>query len=231
MQIESKFKGFHADFMKFLKELKENNNREWFAKNKKFYDDEIKAASKNYVYDLGYYFNCNHLPFVADEKISLFRIHRDVRFSQNKDPYKTNIGIYFPFTFTPATAKKSTSIGLYVHFEPGNCFVAGGYYMPEPAELKHFRTKIYEEFEEFELIVNDVSFKTQFPDILKMSEPLKKVPLGFPKEHPSANYLKMKDLSFTASFSDGIINSEELLKFTEQKAEALVPFLTFLLSN
>ena len=231
MQTDLTFNGFDKGFLEFLQNLKQNNTKDWFAKNKNYYDKHIKSSCKNLVYDLGNYFYSNHLPYVADDKISLFRIHRDVRFSPNKDPYKTNIGLYFPFSFNPALAKKSTSIGLYLHFEPNNCFVAGGYYMPEPAELKQFRTRIYEDFEEFDSIINSEIFKSHFTDIMKMTEPLKKVPLGFPKEHPSVEYLKIKDLSFTAVIPENIIYSTELLEFAKQKAEVLTPYLAFLLNN
>ncbi len=222
------YNGFHKDFLKFLSDLKLNNNKDWFDKNRDFYDKEIKNTSKLFVFEIGNQFLEKGLPFVADTKISLFRINRDIRFSQNKDPYKTNIGIYFPYSINPETAKKSTPIGFYCHFEPESCFVAGGFYMPEPAELKHYRTRIYSDFEEFSKIIENKEFKSNFPEVLKMSEPLKKVPLGFPKEHQSAEFLKMKDLSYTCKIPTDLIHTNELIPFLIKKAEIITPFLTFL---
>ncbi len=225
---QNTFMGFNKDFLKFLSDLKVNNNKDWFDKNRPFYESEIKNTSKLFVYEMGNLFIEKGLPFVADSKISLFRINRDVRFSSNKNPYKNNISMYFPFSITPETAKKSTPVGLYCHFEPNNCFIAGGFYMPESAELNHFRNRIFTEFDEFTRIIESKNFKSNFPEIIRMTEPLKRVPAGFPKEHPSAEFLKLKDLSFTCTVPIELINSSKLLDFIVQKAELIAPFLNFL---
>ncbi|MBK8413382.1 MAG: DUF2461 domain-containing protein [Bacteroidetes bacterium] len=129
----------------FLKALKKNNNREWFDVNRSKYE-EAKADFEKFVETL--------LPLLSKENSKLkdlkvkdcvFRIYRDVRFSKNKDPYKTNFGAYFV-----EGGKKSSKAGYYIQIEPGNSFLAGGCWMPEAPVLKAIRQEIDYNLKDFE---------------------------------------------------------------------------------
>ena len=95
----SGFKGFTPEVRKFYQELEKNNNKEWFQANKARYEEFVREPAKELVYEMGLRFAKSGLPYYADPKKSLFRVNRDIRFSANKDPYKTNFGVLFPFNF------------------------------------------------------------------------------------------------------------------------------------
>ena len=143
----------------FLKDLDKNNNREWFHANKPYYN-EAKSEFESYVNQL--------IPEIQnlDKKIgelsvknSLFRIYRDVRFSKDKSPYKTNMGAYFS-----KGGRKLGNAGYYIHVQPGNSFIGGGIYMPPSDILKKLRTEIYNFSEDYIKIVTNKNFIKTFKE-------------------------------------------------------------------
>ena len=123
--------------LNFLKKLTKNNNKEWFDKNRSVYEDaklEVKALVQQTIEKIATFD-----PSIAslEPKDCMFRINRDVRFSKDKSPYKNNMG----FMIAPG-GKKSIKGCYYVHIEPGNCFVAGGIWVPMPEQLKSIRQEI-----------------------------------------------------------------------------------------
>jgi uncharacterized protein (TIGR02453 family) len=224
----SGFKGFSPDVPKFFSELKENNNKDWFSEHKVFYEKNIKETAKSFIASMGERFARLDLPFIADPKKSVFRINRDIRFSSNKDPYKTNLGIIFPYTFSQANKMPVQSIGLYYHLEHDGSFIAGGIHMPETPVLRLIRNNIASNWDEFKKIVNDKNLKREFEGSF-YGESLKRMPQGFPADHPAGDYLKLKEFTvfsnipIDASFSSGILD------IIEKKAVAAVPFFNFLI--
>ena len=205
----------------FLKKLNKNNNREWFTENKSLYTEsqenviafieDLLKEMAGFDQDLG----------KIDAKKSLFRIYRDTRFSKDKIPYKTNFGASL------GMGKGSQKGGYYLHLEPGKSFIAGGIYMPESSVLKELRKEISLYGDDFIKIVNNKDFKKYFPE-LDQDDKLKKVPQGFEKEDPMAEYLKLKSFVAISFFSDAYLTSKDLVKKTVAAFEALQPLIEFI---
>jgi uncharacterized protein (TIGR02453 family) len=203
------------DILDFLRKLKKNNNREWFDANKDFYR-KVKNEFDDFVLrlihivkgidpDIGF----------PDVKDCTFRIYRDIRFSHDKSPYKTNFGAYIN-----RGGKNAKWAGYYFHIEPGDIFLSGGIYMPEPPVLKALREAIFEEAEVFKQIIHDPVFQKYFPEL--HGEKLKSIPKGFPKDFPDAELLKFKSyfvmrnvsesMMYAADFENEIIETYSVLK-------------------
>jgi uncharacterized protein (TIGR02453 family) len=145
--------------IKFLKDLKKNNNKEWFDTNRKVYEN----AKADYAYFIDGIIKAHGK---KDESIAnliakncMFRINRDIRFSKDKSPYKTNFGASIS-----SGGKKIMKGGYYIHCEPGESFVAGGIYMPMPEDLNKVRQEIDYCFDEFKKIINHKNFKALYGD-------------------------------------------------------------------
>jgi len=176
----------HKSTIDFLKKLKKNNNRDWFNKNKKLYED-ARYDFEVFVFDL--------IQKIAeyDESISglepkdcMFRIYKDVRFSKDKLPYKTNFGASIN-----KGGRKMPTAGYYVHIDPAEYFLGSGLYMPMPDKLLEVRTKIANDLKGFRKIIEQKDFKKYYGKLWS-GDSLKTAPKGFDKEHPAAEYLKLK---------------------------------------
>lgn len=210
--------------LKFLKDLKKNNNKPWFDTNRKQYEAAREDFSNfiQQLIDLHAKKDTSLLGLKA--KDCMFRINRDVRFSKDKSPYKTNFG-----AFINAGGKKSVLAGYYFHLEPGAIFTGGGLWMPMPAELNKVRQEIDYCYDEFKKIVTAKKFKTVYADLDKSPEyVLTRVPKGYEPTNPAAEYLKMKSYVATATLSDKDAVSKELLKKTAAAFEALQPLIEFI---
>ena len=211
--------------LQFLKELQENNNKPWFDVNHKTYE----AAKKNFgeiveviIKGIGQ-FDRDIEEAHLQVKDCTFRINRDVRFSKNKDPYKTNFGASFS-----KGGKKAHSAGYYLHIDPSECFLAGGIWMPEADDLKKIRTEIDYNFKEFSDILTTESFKTIFPKGLDREAFTVRPPKGYEETNPAIEIIKLK--SFTAS---SVIDSKEILKSNLPNLildgfKAMQPYIAFL---
>ena len=207
----------------FLKSIKLNNNRDWFEKHKDkyleakeeheiFIDKIIKGVSK------------------FDKKISadmkakdcVFRIYKDVRFSKDKTPYKTNFGA----SINPG-GKKSLVAGYYIHIEPGASFLAGGVYMPEADMLNAIRQEIDYNPDPFFKILNSAAFKKYFKGLDDQGK-LKTAPKGFDKEHPHLEILKNKHFLVSYSLSDKQLTDKNLEATIVSGFKAMHPFLEYL---
>jgi len=180
----------------FLKNLKENNSREWFDVNKPTYQ---KAKEEFVLFTQQVIQECvkfDPLLIGTDAAKSIFRINRDVRFSKDKSPYKTNFGA----SINPG-GKKSMIPGYYIHIEPGKSFLAAGCYMPEANFLSAIRQEIDYNFDEFTTIVKNKKFIAEFGK-LSEEDALKKIPKGYEKENPAADFLKMKHFIALKDISD-----------------------------
>ncbi|MDR1553527.1 MAG: DUF2461 domain-containing protein [Prevotellaceae bacterium] len=200
--------------LKFLSELSKNNYREWFNDNKIRYEaarDNVLDASKKLYTEISK-FDSNII--FDDPKKCMFRIYRDTRFYKYKEPYKTNIGI----VFSPDGTKKCQLSSYYMHIEPDSSFVSCGVYMPDAEILKAIRLAIYEDFEVFSKIVENKIFKKHFGTLCRDEDCLSRVPVGFDKDSPACDYLKLKHFYVFQSFSNNeVCNSD----FVENAAQAL----------
>lgn len=214
-----------AATLKFLKELKKNNTKEWFDKNRKTYDaskTDFTALVDTVIHQFGRK-DADIASLTA--KDCLFRINRDIRFSKNKDPYKTNMGASFA-----RGGRKSFYAGYYFHLEPGGkSFVGGGLYMAEPEKIKKVRQEIDYNWKEFSKLVNVKKF-TGLYDKLATGEgmSLSREPKGYEKDNPAIEYIKLKSWIATAPLTDAELTEKSLAKKITTAFETLQPLIAFL---
>jgi uncharacterized protein (TIGR02453 family) len=205
--------------LQFLKDLKLHNDREWFNKNK----DKFNSAYENFIEFTQALINTvaafDKAVAGLEAKDCVFRIYRDIRFSKDKSPYKTFFG-----THLMGREKNCGVAGYYFHFEPGKSFLAGGVHMTEPQNLKAIREEISENGKTFLKIINDKSFKDNFKI---EGEKLTKVPQGFDKEDPMAEYLKYKELMIHHAVNDKEIVAADFVSSCSKVFKAMVPFNKF----
>jgi uncharacterized protein (TIGR02453 family) len=207
----------------FLTQLKLNNNREWFLENKKWYDASKKEV-ENFVTEMIATVSaidaCVQTPVMKD---CVFRIFRDVRFGADKSPYKTNFG-----AFIARGGRKSSFPGYYFHFEPGECMLAGGVYMPEPGTLKMLRNEVYYQSAELKGILENPSFKKYFPQLGDFDK-LKKAPKDFPADFADIDLLKYRSYIVSQNIPDAVVlSSENYTKLVMDMIKELQPFMAFL---
>jgi uncharacterized protein (TIGR02453 family) len=208
--------------IQFLKALKKNNNKEWFDKNRKIYE-QAKADYLNFVTILlneiqGFDTSLMEL----QPKQCIFRLNRDVRFSKNKDPYKTNFGASFS-----KGAKKIQTAGYYFHLEPGENFVGGGLWMPMAPDLNKVRQEIDYCFKEFSSILKKPNFKTTYGD-MDNSMKLVRPPKGFDIDNPALEYLKLKSFVVTRTIKDTELTDKQLVKNVVKDFKTIAPLVHFL---
>jgi uncharacterized protein (TIGR02453 family) len=188
-----------ADILSFLKDLKINNNREWFQANKDQYD-QARQTFESFINELiPLIRTIDPLIDMVTAKDCAFRIYRDVRFSPDKSPYKTNMGAYIA-----RGGKNSTMAGYYVHIDPGASFLAGGLYMPPPEILKKVRDEIYYQPGDFKKIIYNKEFVKVFGEIDDPGK-MKNPPKGYPKDFPEINLLKFRNYAVMHYVPDDLL--------------------------
>jgi len=208
--------------LNFIKDVAENNNREWFAANKDVYETakaDVLELVATLIPELAKVDPL--LSAEADPKKSLLRIYRDVRFSKNKDPYKNNFGIWFS-----AKSKGGNEPGYYLHIQPGKGFLAGGYWMPEAGHLKLIRQEIDYNIGDFKEIINDNDFKKSFK--LGVDNALKNAPKGYDPADPNIEFLKLKSFEATTKISDEEFLKPNLVNKLISSFKTVQPLVAFL---
>lgn len=209
-----------GDTFKFLGELKENNNKTWFENNRKRY----LAAKENFTEFVTILMErmgkIEKLP-VQDPARCIYRIYRDVRFSPNKDPYKSHLAALIHRGLQPRKC------AWYVHIQPGESIAGGGMYDPKPEELKAIRQEIHFNGQALQTILSAKNFKKYFSEIWA-EDKLKKAPQGFPPEHPYIELLKYKHYLIARDFTDQVVMSEEFLDITVDTYKASLEFFGFI---
>lgn len=207
----------------FLKALNQNNNKNWFDDNRKKYE-LAKSDFSNAVQQL------INAVTAFDESIGnlepkkcLFRINRDIRFSKDKSPYKTNLGASIS-----KGGKKISLAGYYFHCEPGKSMAAGGFYMPQPAELLKIRQEIDYNLADWEKIIHHKNFKIYFPKGVERIESLIRPPKGYDENNPAIEFLKMKSFIITKPFSDKELMDKNALKNITATFKTMKPMIDFL---
>ncbi|MCK9302341.1 MAG: DUF2461 domain-containing protein [Bacteroidales bacterium] len=209
--------------LNFLSDLERNNNREWFHANQEKYEAAKESVLQTVLYFTAEIskFDNSIKPF--DPKKGLFRIARDTRFCKNKDPYKLNFGA----CINPEGKNISSLSTYYLHVKPNESFFSAGVYMPEKDELTEIRYAIYNNFDEFYSIINAPAFIKKFG---KMSTDYKltRVPMGFDKNDPSAEYLKFKNFFVYINLSDDVLtNPIQCSDAVISAAKLMMPFNNF----
>jgi len=208
--------------IQFLKALKKNNNKEWFDKNRKIYE-QAKPDYLNFVtIVLNEIQGFDTSLMELQPKQCIFRLNRDVRFSKNKDPYKTNFGASFS-----KGAKKIQTAGYYFHLEPGENFVGGGLWMPMAPDLNKVRQEIDYCYKEFSSILKKPAFKSTYGE-MDNSMKLVRPPKGFDIDNPALEYLKLKSFIVTRSIKDTELTDKQLIKNVVKDFKTIAPLVHFL---
>jgi uncharacterized protein (TIGR02453 family) len=209
--------------IKFLKDLKRNNDKPWFDKNRTQYET-AKADFYKLVEKL--------IPAIAKfdapigrltVKETVFRINRDVRFSKDKSPYKTNMACYFN-----RAGKNGLGAGYYLHIEPGKSFAAGGIWVPEPAVLACIRQEIDYNFADWKNILENKNFKKTFTGGVTSSDTLVRPPKGYDENNPAIEFLKMKSFIVRRSFADTDLQDKSFVTEVAKTFNTMKPLIDFL---
>lgn len=207
--------------IKFLKDLKLNNSKEWMDSNRKDYE----AAKQNYedfVTALIAGLSTFEPAFKElQAKQCTFRLNRDVRFSENKAPYKSNFGAAFS-----KGGKKLPDAGYYFHLEPGSSFIGGGIWMPPADLLKAVRQEIDYDLPAFKKILDQKDFKKLYPKI--DGEQLKTAPQGYSVDNPAIEYLRFKSFTVGHAVPDKNITGKDFVAETVHSFKVMKPFIDFL---
>jgi uncharacterized protein (TIGR02453 family) len=208
--------------LQFLEALRKNNNREWFEANRKKYEaakEDVKQVTEKLIKALG----------VHDEEIGqllpkdcTFRINRDVRFSKDKAPYKSNMSCIFS-----KGGKNSDKSGFYVHIEPGVAFVGAGYWSPEAKKLAAVRQEIDYNFEDWKKIISSKKFKDAFGELSKENV-LQRPPKGYDEDNPAIEYLKLKSYIVRTKLTDAQLLDKNFVKTILNIFTVVKPMLDFL---
>ena len=199
----------------FLTQLKENNNREWFAENKKVFLAEEKLAKTFFT---AVYTDLEKIDSL--DKMQVFRIYRDVRFSKNKLPYKNHFSVGFN------RAKPLLRGGMYLHIENNASFVGGGFWEPNAADLFRMRKEIEMDASELRAIIAEESFQKYFKTL--EGEELKTAPKGFDKTHPDIDLIRKKQFLLTRSFTNKEVLSANFQTEVIATFKAMRPFFNYM---
>lgn len=201
--------------LQFLRDLSQNNNRPWFQANKTRYEaaqKNMKQFMKAIEQALG---ETDHL-----EEANLFRIYRDVRFSQDKSPYKNHFGIHL------SRATKRLRGGYYLHIEPGASFAGGGFWEPNTPDLKRIRDEFAADDKPIRQIIADATFQKYFGAI--QGDELKTAPKGYEKDHPAIDLIRKKSFTVHRNFTDTEVVGDGFLHEVKRTFEAMRPYFDYM---
>lgn len=213
---------FSQKFFKFLKDLEKNNNREWFNANKDRYEEDVRDPFLNFIEAAGPYLRKISPHIVADPRPSggsLYRIHRDVRFSKDKSPYKTNSGAHFRH----AAGKDVPAPSFYVHLSPGESFMVGGMYQPDGKSLRKIRDAIVDHPDRWKTI------RAKKLD-LSSHDNLIRPPQGFDPDHRYIEDLKRKNFMASVQLTDSQVCAGDFMARFAKECRSMNPLMKFLSS-
>lgn len=214
---------FTRGLFDFLRDLAANNDRAWFEANRERYEQQARQPALRFIADFGPWVRAVSPHLVCDPRPSggsLFRIHRDIRFSRDKSPYKNHLGIQFRHE----AGKDAHAPGLYLHLEPGACGAAAGVWRPSTAALQAIRARVAAEPERWLAITSDPALA----GMERFGERLKRVPAGYRADHPAAEELKWKDWGVWAPLSQQDVIARDALARIGAVYAAMRPMLGFL---
>jgi len=201
--------------LKFLKDLEKNNNRDWFQSHKVQYENALenaKAVLDDVVKGL------NKKDVIEEGK--MFRIYRDIRFSKDKTPYKDHFGIHF------VRAGKERRGGYYLHIQPGGTFVGGGFWEPNPPDLKRIRKEIAYDDKPLRKIIASKAFVSTFGKL--EGDELKTAPPGYDRNSPAIDLIRKKQFLVSKKFTDKQVADPGFVKEVVKTFEAMRPFFDYM---
>lgn len=224
------FVGFRPAALTFLRQLAKHNNREWFESHREAYDAELRAPLAALVEEMDVRLATTAPELIGDPKRSIFRIHRDVRFSKDKSPYKRHISFWIQHRDRGRAGRSAGSdvhggAGLYFQLQPGESLVAGGMWMPESPALARIRESLTDDQTGFEGALR--AFRRRFGHLSEEAV-LKRVPRGFTDEHPAAHWLRYKSFTASRPLTDAQVTRRDLPDLLMREYTALIPLVRWL---
>lgn len=218
------FAGFPPELYEFLVDLSLNNRRDWFEQNKPRYEEFVREPARAFIREMGVRLPELSTQFIADDRKaggSLMRIHRDTRFSPNKAPYKTNVGIQFRH----AAGKDVHAPGIYLHISSDEHFVGVGLWRPPSEPLSAIRRRIADEGEAWTSIIRSNAFTASWR---ASGSSLKTSPRGYPREHPMIEELRRKDFIAVSDLDDETLFAPDLVERLLERLDGAGAYLRFL---
>ena len=224
------FRGFPPRAMTFLRGLKKNNRKEWFEEHRDDYEDALRAPMKLLIEEVDVRL-ADFIPeIIGSQKKSMFRIHRDVRFSKDKSPYKTNVACWFFHRDSGGGVGGEAAhggAGFYFHFAPGEVFCGGGIWMPPRPALNRIRECLRDDHEGFAELVNARAFKKHFGKLSEESM-LTRMPRGFDPDHPAGAFLRHQSFTAGAELAATDIQTAKLPDILARHFRVMTPFVRWL---
>ncbi|HJQ19241.1 MAG TPA: DUF2461 domain-containing protein [Gemmatimonadaceae bacterium] len=214
--------------LRFFRGIKRNNNKQWFEANRTSYENDVRAPMRDLVEEMDVRFARFAPEICGDVKRSMFRINRDIRFSKDKSPYKTNAGCWFYHRAGSARVGSEASegsAGFYLHVEPGKSFLGAGLWRPPRPQLNRLRQALAEKPEPFLRMVN--ALPKRFGG-LDDEDALKRMPRGYAEDHPAAAWLRYQSFVTGRPVKDSEITSAKLPDILAREYEALLPLVRWL---
>lgn len=224
------FPGFGPDALAFLRGLARNNRRDWFERHRARYETAVRAPLRALVEEMDIRLARIAPELVGDPRRSIFRIHRDIRFSADKSPYKTNAACHFfhrDAGHGAGTRAEGAGAGLYFQLAPGDCFLAGGIWMPAPGVLRRLREAIAAAPGQLAAIVLAPAFRRRFGR-LDEDAMLKRPPRGYPPDHPAARWLRYRSFTAGRALEEREVLGPRLPDLLERDFALLVPLVRWL---
>jgi uncharacterized protein (TIGR02453 family) len=216
------FTGFSPQALKFLRDLKKNNNRAWFAPRKDLYERACLAPLRALTVDLAHALRKGRVPIDIDASRIGFRIYRDVRFSHDKSPYKTNLGTYLPHR-----GMRGAPGGLYIHLAPKESFAVAGFYQLDKAALQRWREAMASDPKRFQSVLR--ALERSDLTLSEREDALKRMPRGFEAqaESPIAAYFRIGTFMVSEKLSDADLTDARLIKTCVALAKKAKPLLEY----
>lgn len=224
------FPGFSPDALKFLKQLKRHNDREWFKARKAQFDELLLEPMKLFVEEMDVRLAQAVPEIHGSPKRSIFRIYRDTRFSKDKSPYKTHVACWFSHVRASHGVGSEThgaGAGYYFHLEPGESLVAGGIWMPARPTLAAIRDRIAERGGELRKLLKGKSLVARFGALSEEGK-LTRVPRGYDKGHAHAELLRHASFTVSAPIDDAMATSPKLAQQVEKDFKAMAPLVRWI---
>jgi uncharacterized protein (TIGR02453 family) len=213
---------FSSESVKFLRNLKSHNERDWFQPRKHVYEEHVKAPMLALIEIINGELEGTEPSFVTDPAKAIFRIYRDTRFTHDKTPYKTHSSALF---WRKSVDRKGGAV-LYVSVSASEAVVAGGSYAPTPPELLAIRQHLAEHYPRFQKILNAKALRAEFGEL--RGDLLQRAPKGFDPEHEAIDLLKRKQWLLRSALDPKLITTEKFVPEVLRRIRLLMPFVSFL---
>ena len=213
---------FTQDYLDFFKELAANNNKDWFHGNKKRYEASVKKPFEEFVQDIINRTSELDDRFAGEAKKAVFRIYRDVRFSNDKTPFKTHFGMSF------SRQKPAFRGGYYIHIQPGGSFIATGFWDPSKEDLLRIRKELETDADELRTLMAAENFKKAWGNL--EGEEVKTAPKGFSKEGANIDLVRKKQYLFIQNFTDEEVLAPDFMTQVLDRFVKIRPFFDYMSS-